>query len=116
MRRVIETIKQKPSILPLAVIMVVAYVIMNDVLSLVPYLNILTKGLAAKLVVLWVLMICLIRPSTNVLLIMSGIILLLDSLSIMLGLELENQGFGLMIYASLLYLAYKLFKERIDSD
>lgn len=111
MNKITELLKQIPITYLDVLILVIIYLVMRDILPHVPYINLMTNGLAGKLVVLWIAFILLTRLSANNLLFMSGIVLGVHFLTVVWGINVEGQSFGLLIYISLVFFTFKIMKE-----
>ncbi|RJQ27607.1 hypothetical protein C4577_01065 [Candidatus Parcubacteria bacterium] len=112
MEKINKLSQQLPLTLQQLLILVIIYLAMRDIGPNTPYVNLITTDLAGKLVILWLVIILMIKPSVNKLLLWSGFILGIHFVTVSWGAREEGQSFGLLIYIALLFAAFKLVKER----
>lgn len=114
MVKIIKLLQSQPLTVKGVILLVVTYLLSRDIFPSIPYINILTGDISGKLVLLWTIMLLLVKPSINALIALIILVLSLNLIIALLSTNGSEESFGLIIYTSLLFLAFK-FIRRADN-
>lgn len=111
MIKIINLITKINLTVPKLIVLILTYLLVRDIFPGIPYINLLIQDVSGQLVIFGAIILVLTKPSVNILLVLSGLLLVFNFLFTILEFSWGGEeSFGLLIYLLLLFFAFRLLK------